>query len=154
MNLPLLQRDGDAVVLAYLQQIIEPVISQFKPECTVVSLGYDALDVTFERCQELGVSSIIAPGCDCCLSPQVFGHIVRSMMQLCPKVVLHSEGGYEPKQCGEAAVSCVRALCGEDLAPPRSLPEAPRNLRDRLHNFRKTFSRFGWKFPRFSWPSS
>lgn len=61
-------------------------------------------------------------------------------------MVLHSEGGYDPVQCGEAAIHCVQALLGDKLTKWRRTPERPKNLDRRLHYFQQNLARFGWKF--------
>merc|ERR1712194_764674 len=143
INLPLLGKDGDYGALAYLKFIIEPIVTQFGPHLIVVSLGYDALDVS----REYSRTPFQAPGCDCSFSPQVFAHVVRSCQEMCKKVVLHSEGGYDPHQCGQASQHVVKTLLGvEQLDPWRTKPGKPDNLGRRLRNFMKIFSRW-WKFP-------
>jgi acetoin utilization deacetylase AcuC-like enzyme len=128
INLPLELGDGDIVVQEYQNHIVGPVISQFQPDVIVVSLGYDALDVS--KARDSGLYH--APGLDCAFSPQIFGWLTRKMTQLCRKVVLHSEGGYEPVQCGEASVICVKALLGDPIPPPRTDPPRPPCLTRRI----------------------
>eukprot|EP00392_Amoebophrya_sp_AT5.2_P002819 g2824.t1 len=113
LNLPLLRYDDDDVCLAYMNYIVMPVLAQFRPELIVVSLGFDALNVWNDN---FAGHTIHAGGCDCSFSPMVvYGHIIRRLQLLCPRIVLHSEGGYDPFQCGEAAKHSLRALLGQPL---------------------------------------
>ncbi|CAD7958890.1 unnamed protein product [Amoebophrya sp. A25] len=144
VNLPLCLHDGDVVALSYTHAIACPVIEQFQPDLIVVSLGFDALDV--QNSQHCG-EQIQAAGCDCLFSPMVFAHIIRALQPLCPRIVLHSEGGYDPQQCGEAARHSLKALLGQPLDPWRGEAGEDRLLYRRIHNFVKHFSRFGWQFP-------
>ncbi|XP_059177480.1 histone deacetylase 4-like isoform X3 [Physella acuta] len=99
---------GDAEYMAAFRTIVMPIAREFKPECVLVSAGYDAAK---GHATALGGYEV---------SPECFGVLTRELMSLANgKVVLALEGGYDiPSICDSAELS-VRALLGEELRPLR-----------------------------------
>ncbi|GFN78119.1 histone deacetylase [Plakobranchus ocellatus] len=97
---------ADAEYLAAFRTLVMPIAREFKPECVLVSAGYDAAK---GHPTALGGYEV---------SPQCFGHMTREVMSLADgKVVLALEGGYDiPSICDSAELS-VRALLGDELPP-------------------------------------
>ncbi|RUS89050.1 hypothetical protein EGW08_003161 [Elysia chlorotica] len=99
---------GDAEYLAAFRTVLMPIAREFKPDCVLVSAGYDAAK---GHPTALGGYEV---------SPQCFGHMTREVMSLADgKVVLALEGGYDINSICDAAELSVRALLGDELPPLR-----------------------------------
>ncbi|GFR95173.1 histone deacetylase, partial [Elysia marginata] len=99
---------GDAEYLAAFRTLLMPIAREFKPECVLVSAGYDAAK---GHPTALGGYEV---------SPQCFGHMTREVMSLADgKVVLALEGGYDISSICDSAELSVRALLGDELPPIR-----------------------------------
>ncbi|XP_055893075.1 histone deacetylase 4-like isoform X3 [Biomphalaria glabrata] len=97
---------GDAEYLAAFRTLVMPIGHEFKPECILVSAGFDAAK---GHATALGGYEV---------SPECFALMTRELMSLANgKVVLALEGGYDIPSICDSAELTVRALLGEELRP-------------------------------------
>lgn len=110
---------GDADYLAAFEVLVEPVISAFEPDLTIISAGFDAV--------------IHDPLGGMLVTPDCFGHLTRRVMDLSPKTVMILEGGYNLLQLTASIKSCLKALLGDapqtiDSNSSRLLPQTEETL--------------------------
>ncbi|XP_046390960.1 histone deacetylase 4 isoform X3 [Ischnura elegans] len=99
---------GDAEYLAAFRSIVMPIAKDFAPEIVLVSAGFDA------------AAGHAAPLGGYKVSAACFGYMTQQLMQLAGgKVILSLEGGYDLPAICDASQECVRALLGDEIAPPR-----------------------------------
>eukprot|EP00210_Caulerpa_lentillifera_P007138 g6828.t1 len=104
MNVPWPGRGfGDADYLAAFTALVEPVISAFNPDLTIVSAGFDAV--------------IHDPLGGLLVTPDCFGHLTRRVLNLSPKTVMLLEGGYNLLQLTACIRSCLNVLLGDKPQP-------------------------------------
>ena len=116
VNITLRKGDGNSEVLSAFEGIGLPVLQEFAPDLVLVACGFDGLKLseTFKR--RWGSES---PGMDTEYTPSLFGYIIsRIRRDVQSKVVVATEGGYDPLSTGLAARSVVRGLRGEEVAKP------------------------------------
>lgn len=68
----------------------------FKPDIIIVSCGFDAV--------------VGDPLGEYQLSPKCFGNLTRLLINVCPKILLVLEGGYNCEQIAKCSVECINAL--------------------------------------------
>ena len=92
--------------MAAFHQVILPIASQFAPQLTIVSAGFDAA-----RGDPMG-------GCE--ISPEGYGLMTQMLRPLSAgRIALLLEGGYSISSLTESFLTCVRALLGETFAIPK-----------------------------------
>lgn len=102
INVPWNQKHvGDAEMLHAWNQLIIPIASAFSPQLIIISAGFDSC-----RGDPLG-SCDVSSGC--------YAHLTNKLMQVCPKVVVALEGGYNLDSLTEAADATMSALMGKPL---------------------------------------
>jgi acetoin utilization deacetylase AcuC-like enzyme len=112
VNLPLPAQSGGAIYRAAMEQVVEPVLTQFRPELVLVSAGFDA-----HADDPLG---------GMLLQDQDYGALTarlwRSMGGFgCDKLGLVLEGGYDLGALERSGHAMAQALLGERC----ELDEAP-----------------------------
>lgn len=116
LNLPLPDGAGDAAFEQILNTIILPAADRFKPDCLLVSAGYDA-----HWRDPLAALQLSVPG---------YARLVRGLRaiarQYCQgRLVLVLEGGYDLDALAAGVVASLYALVGDAHAPD-PLGPAPR----------------------------
>ncbi len=103
VNLPFPFRTPDKLYLKGFNQIVIPIIRQYKPEFILVSAGFDGYYA--DPVGALSLSSHIYPN--------LFSHIMNSASQSCNgKLVAILEGGYHLAILGRIVTSVIAKLAG------------------------------------------
>ncbi len=103
VNVPLPYGTGDHMYLKAMNEIAVPIISQFKPQFTLVSAGFDA-----HHTDPVGNLTLSAS----CFQ-QIFKAIMRIASNLCHgRIVAILEGGYSLDFVGKLAAASVAEMCG------------------------------------------
>ncbi|VDP44465.1 unnamed protein product [Soboliphyme baturini] len=114
---------GDAEYLAAWRSVVMHVLKQFEPDIVLVSAGFDGAR---GHCSALGGYH---------LSTEMFAYMTEKLTELCSRLVLVLEGGYELEVCNKAAEKCLRVLAEKahfDL-PEESVKAIPnRSARETL----------------------
>merc|ERR1712187_246402 len=92
---------GDDEYFAAWEQVLLPVVREFKPELVLVSAGFDAAH------GDVG---------GCSVSPIGFARLTRLLQNACPKLVLVLEGGYKLDVISKCVSGCLSALLGDRIA--------------------------------------
>ena len=80
------------------EELLLPIAKQFKPDVILVSCGFDA-----GIHDPLGWSQ---------LCPLMYYEMTRQLLEICPKMVVVLEGGYNTDYLGQHASGVVKALLG------------------------------------------
>ena len=83
VNVPLPAGSGDAEYAEAMERVVEPAIAAFAPDLLLVSAGYDAA-----AGDPLGGMEVTEAG---------FRHLASRAGQLCDRIALVLEGGYDPR---------------------------------------------------------
>ena len=94
---------GDPDYMFALKQIVVPIAESYRPDLVLISAGFDAAKGD--------------PFGQCNVSPAGYAHMVRAMMEICPKVLCVLEGGYNLDSIERSAHACVEALFSEKELP-------------------------------------
>jgi acetoin utilization deacetylase AcuC-like enzyme len=87
---------GDLHYALATEEVVMPILEQFRPELIVVSAGFDAA-----KHDPLG-------GCD--VSPKGYARMLRRVQSLCPRIVVVLEGGYNLASISKSFAACTRVL--------------------------------------------
>lgn len=103
VNIPLPFRTGDRIYLKAFNQIMVPIIKQYKPQFILVSVGFDV-----HHSDPVASLSLSAYG-----FLEVFNKALNLASQLCEgKFVAVLEGGYSLKFLGKIATAAVARMAG------------------------------------------
>ena len=91
-------RYGDAAYIDVWKCVLLPIARQFNPEMIVISAGFDA-------CIEDQINQDVMA-----ISPPCYGVLCRMLMNVCPKVAVILEGGYNLKTMPPAICYVTWAL--------------------------------------------
>lgn len=91
---------GDNEYLAAWQCVLLPIALDFQPQLILVSAGFDAARGDVGKCS---------------VTPSCFAQLTRMLQEVCPKVVLVLEGGYDLNVTADCFVACAQALLGDQL---------------------------------------
>src|ERR1700747_2764774 len=83
--------------------LILPVIKEFNSEFIIISSGFYSA-----KGDQLGGIN---------LTPNVYNFMTTELMNLCSKVVIALEGGYNFKSISDSMNACVHALFGNKYTP-------------------------------------
>jgi acetoin utilization protein AcuC len=108
-NLPVPKGLNDSEMRLVLEELILPLISEFRPEIIVLQAGADAL--------------LEDPLSRLALSNNAHLAILRALRPLSPRFLLLGGGGYNPWSVGRAWTALWGALSGQEM-PDRLPPEA------------------------------
>lgn len=106
INMPIDGSYGDEEMYYLFEKIVLPALNDFKPELLLVSAGFDAAEN-----DPLGL---------CHVHTHTFGTLTKFLIEVCPKILLVLEGGYNLRSIGNACVSCCEALVETIVTPFRS----------------------------------
>jgi acetoin utilization deacetylase AcuC-like enzyme len=103
VNVPLPFRTGDRIYLKAMNEVVTPIIRQYKPQFVLVSAGLDG-----HYADPVGSLSLSA----LCYE-EVYETIFNAASEMCGgKLVLVLEGGYSLRFIGELAVAAVAKMSG------------------------------------------
>jgi histone deacetylase 6 len=86
---------GDDEYLAVWERVLLPMATEYQPNLILVSAGFDAAN------GDLG---------ECCISPECYGRMTRSLMTLNAPIVCALEGGYVRTVLGACVCQVVTSL--------------------------------------------
>ena len=84
--------------------LLFPVIDEYKPELIIVSCGFDSAIHDF-----LGWSNV---------TPLMYAYMTQRLSDICPKVLVVQEGGYNVEYLGQHASGVVHSLLGDHPIEP------------------------------------
>ncbi|KAJ2836526.1 Histone deacetylase hda1 [Coemansia sp. 'formosensis'] len=87
---------GDGDYLYAFRELILPVAREFAPEMIIVACGFDAA-----VCDPIG---------ECNVTPECYATMTAMLKDVCPKIVLSLEGGYNLEAIANSALACAKAL--------------------------------------------
>ncbi|HEY8201482.1 MAG TPA: histone deacetylase, partial [Actinomycetota bacterium] len=106
VNVPLPAGSDDAVYLAAMDRIVDPVVRAFGPELLVVSAGYDA-----HTRDPLSSTEVTTSG-----FARIAGRLAGLAAEVCEgRMVTTLEGGYDLEGLSTSFVVTMRALAQDDL---------------------------------------
>lgn len=111
-NLPIPAGSGDDVALAFLEEVILPVLSDFRPQAVVLQCGADA--VTEDPQSRL------------CCSNRAHWAVVRALQPVAPRYLVLGGGGYNPWSVGRCWAGVWATLNGYEV--PEVLPRAAQDV--------------------------
>ncbi|KAJ2644181.1 Histone deacetylase hda1 [Coemansia sp. RSA 1694] len=89
---------GDGDYLYAFRQLVLPVTKEFAPDMVIVACGFDAA-----ACDPIGL---------CNVTPECYATMTAMLRDVCPKIVLSLEGGYNLEAIANSALGCTKALLG------------------------------------------
>ncbi|KAJ2909385.1 Histone deacetylase hda1, partial [Coemansia aciculifera] len=99
INIPWLSDGvGDGDYLYAFREIVLPIIKEFAPDMIIVACGFDAA-----ACDPIGL---------CNVTPECYAAMTAMLKNVCPKIVLSLEGGYNLEAIANSALACAKALAG------------------------------------------
>ncbi|KAJ2745044.1 Histone deacetylase hda1 [Coemansia sp. BCRC 34301] len=99
INVPWVDKGmGDGDYMYAFRQLILPVAKEFEPDMIIVACGFDAA-----ACDPIGL---------CNVTPECYAAMTAMLRDVCPKIVLSLEGGYNLEAIANSALGCVKALVG------------------------------------------
>ncbi len=106
LNVPLPAGSGDAEYGAAFDQILVPVLREFRPQVILVSAGFDA-----HARDPLASMQVSTAGFRC------FAARVRAVAdEICDgRLIVTLEGGYDLRALGESVAELIRVLASEDV---------------------------------------
>ena len=134
---------GDDEYMLAFQNIVLPVVNEFRPDLIIISCGFDSCVN-----DQLGMQSV---------SQDTYGWMTERLMEIQPKVAIILEGGYCYENLRNASEHCVRSLMGindnERLykKQERGLFTCPRMAKE-LSTYAELFAKY-WKKVRNDFPS-
>jgi acetoin utilization deacetylase AcuC-like enzyme len=137
--------DGDAEYCDAMRRIVFPILEQFQADVVVLLCGFDALDHSSASDKFKG------PGMDCSLTPRWFWWLGQNLRARFHRLLVSTEGGYDPVQAGLAGECLVRGLNGQ-IQPDyyeRAIQASPRDDHWREHVKERVafFRSLGWNLP-------
>ncbi|MFH0816375.1 MAG: histone deacetylase [Methanobacteriota archaeon] len=105
VNIPLLSGAGDATFMSAFDEVIEPVVTRFKPGAVLVSLGVDAHYKDFLASLSLSSKGYVEL---CRRTQEVAKKVCAS------RIAFLLEGGYHPEALAEVVAGVVKSFDGED----------------------------------------
>ncbi|KAJ2684427.1 Histone deacetylase hda1 [Coemansia spiralis] len=87
---------GDGDYLYAFRKVVLPVAREFAPEMIIVACGFDAA-----ACDPIG---------ECSVTPECYAAMTAMLKEVCPKLVLSLEGGYNLEAIANSALGCAKAL--------------------------------------------
>jgi len=135
VNMPLDRGSGDGDYLVFLREIISPILDQYHPEFTLVSLGFDA-----HRLDPLADLNLSSSG-----YLRLIDALKRMAEEQCGgRLVLFLEGGYNLRTLPVLVSATTSILCGARGAPvplPRN-GVVQRQTIERLQDVKRKLSAF------------
>lgn len=119
LNVPMPAGAGDGHAQAAMRRLVLPALYRFRPDCCVISAGYDALDG-----DPLG---------DMCLSPRGMAALWGALLSRMPTMAV-LEGGYSLENLRTGVAATARVLGGHG-SPPLDAP-SPKGWTEHLLSFR------------------
>lgn len=86
---------GDDFYLTAFKEQLQPLAEKFQPDLILVSAGFDA--------------AVGDPLGGCHVTPKGYYQLTRLLMNICPKVGLILEGGYNLKSISDSSLACLQA---------------------------------------------
>lgn len=102
---------GDKYYINQFKNILTPIATEFKPDLILVSAGFDAA-----MGDPLGGSHV---------TPEGYYTLSKILQDICPKIMMVLEGGYNLKSISNSAVACLQALLHLPLKIPKIDLEYP-----------------------------
>lgn len=140
VNIPLPYKSGSSVYFTAFEEIVEPIVREYKPQFMLISAGFDA-----HYQDTVGNLSITH---DC--YNRIFMKMTRLSNELCNgKIVCILEGGYNPHTIGSLTVGAISQITGrEHLAKNEEEPRS--SSAQKRHGYiavqaAKKIQRFFWK---------
>ena len=93
------------------KSIVLPILGKYKPELILVACGFD--------------SASGDPLGKIMLSPNSYYWMTKKLMEICPKVVISLEGGYNLKVIPVCTEKCIKALLNEDIPMDKDYETTP-----------------------------
>ena len=137
VNVPLPFLTGDDIYLRAMEDIIEPVVSQYRPQLILVSLG---LDVHYsDPVARLGLSMLG--------QAEAFAKVVRWAGEACEgKMVVVLEGGYSLSHIGKMLAADVALLAGREYELADERTKTPHSVRSKAEAVLKDVRRIQSEF--------
>lgn len=92
---------GDDEYIFICENLVFPIIQEFDPELIIISAGFDSAEG-----DPLGGFK---------LTPAGYAYMTQRLMELCPKIVVVLEGGYNVEVIAKCSEAVVRVLQGDKL---------------------------------------
>jgi acetoin utilization deacetylase AcuC-like enzyme len=96
-------KPGDDDYLEVWRELLIPVATEFRPDLILISAGFDAA-----QGDPLG---------KCNITPEGYALMTSQLLQVCPKVVLVLEGGYNLRAISSSFAACTSVLLGQTPEP-------------------------------------
>lgn len=137
VNIPFPGVFHDSDMLYAFHQVILPIAKQFKPELILISAGYDAVDGDWMG--ENGTRNIThLTALE--LSTEIYGYMTYELKQVCNKLVMALEGGYNHRQTAVCVCDALHILLGSEPKPlPESEPIRFKGIVDHVANIQKEY---------------
>lgn len=120
VNIPLPFRTGDDIYLRAINEIVKPIVQQYKPQFILVSAGLDGYFA--DPVGDLSLSTI-------CYQ-QVYETIVNLASEICEgKLVSVLEGGYSLNSIGRIAVAAVAKMSGAVYSVEDKVPKTSKRVK-------------------------
>jgi acetoin utilization deacetylase AcuC-like enzyme len=119
VNIPFPFGTGDRIYLKAMNEIVKPIIRQYKPEFILVSAGFDG-----HYADPVANLSLSAP----CIQ-QIHEMTARLATEVCQgRLVSVLEGGYSLKYVGKLAASAIAAISQTSYIAKDTIPLTSRNI--------------------------
>jgi len=130
INVTMNMGDGDAEAIYAIEQVCLPVLTEFQPDLIVVAAGFDAVKGDIAAME---------------MSTPCFGHIVKRLMSVQPRLMCTLQGGYEAPQVGAGCKYVMQALCNqtEEFLSAEALARKPSlDLTDTITTIKRVHRRY------------
>lgn len=87
---------GDDFYINQFRDILMPTALEFSPDLIIVSAGFDA--------------AMGDPLGECNVTPKGYYNLTQILQEICPKIMMVLEGGYNLESISQSALACLQAL--------------------------------------------
>ena len=95
---------GNREYRAACERVLFPIAKEYDPELIIVSCGFDSA-----LHDQLGQMKV---------SPIMYYWMTKQLIEICPRVLVCQEGGYNTDYLGQHASGVVKALLGQEYSDP------------------------------------